>query len=311
MTMTRAHTTSGDAKSEQLKQVEQETARDRLLALLPVSEQRLDLAGVSTAVLQGGAGTPIVLLHGPAEHATKWIRVIPDLVTTNQVVAPDMPGHGASVVSGDGLSEDAVLTWLGKLIERTCPTPPVLVGQLLGGAVAARFASRHGGQLNRLVLVDTFGLAPFQPAPKFGAALADFVAAPSAESHDRLWRHCAYDFDRMRKGMGGIWDQVKAYNLDRAGARDLGAIQHTLMEQFGMPPIPHAELEGITIPTTLIWRRHDLATPLAVAQNASARLGWPLYIVESAGDDPPMEQPSEFLRILRVALAGGQGGDDV
>ena len=37
--------------------------RARLLAGLPVAERRLQLAGVSTAVLEGGAGPPIVLLH--------------------------------------------------------------------------------------------------------------------------------------------------------------------------------------------------------------------------------------------------------
>ena len=56
-------------------------ARERLLAGMPVTERRLELAGVSTAVLEGGDGPPVVLLHGPGEYAAKWMRVIPDLVT--------------------------------------------------------------------------------------------------------------------------------------------------------------------------------------------------------------------------------------
>ena len=40
-------------------------ARELLLAGLPVTERRLQVAGFSTAVLEGGAGPPIVLLHGP------------------------------------------------------------------------------------------------------------------------------------------------------------------------------------------------------------------------------------------------------
>ena len=42
-------------------------ARARLLAGIPVTERRLDLAGVSTAVLETGDGPPIVLLHGGIE----------------------------------------------------------------------------------------------------------------------------------------------------------------------------------------------------------------------------------------------------
>ena len=46
-------------------------ARERLLAGLPVTERRLQLAGVSTAVLEGGDGPPVVLLHGPGEFAAR------------------------------------------------------------------------------------------------------------------------------------------------------------------------------------------------------------------------------------------------
>ena len=57
------------------------------------------LAGVSTAVLEGGDGPPLVLLHGPGANAAHWMRVIPDLVATHRVIAPDLPGHGSSTVA--------------------------------------------------------------------------------------------------------------------------------------------------------------------------------------------------------------------
>jgi len=50
-----------------------EDARARLLSGLPVCERRLQLAGASTAVLEGGDGPPIVLLQG--EFAAVWMRV--------------------------------------------------------------------------------------------------------------------------------------------------------------------------------------------------------------------------------------------
>jgi len=277
--------------------------RERLLAGMPVTERRLELAGVSTAVLEGGHGPPVMLLHGPGEYAAKWMRVIPDLVTAYRVVAPDLPGHGTSAVVDDPLDAKRVLAWLGELIERTCPTTtPTLVGQILGGAIAARFASHRSDRLSQLVLVDTLGLAPFQPAPEFGRALTEFIAEPTEDTHDRLWQRCAFDLDRMRDRMGKSWGWVKAYNLDRARVPSLQAAQHGLMEQFGMSAIPAAELARIAVPTTLIWGRHDLATQLRIAEAASARYGWPLHVIENAGDDPPMEQPEAFLKALRAAL---------
>ena len=116
------------------------------------------------------------------------------------------------------------------------------MGQILGGAIAARFASDRSDRLSQLVLVDTLGLAPFQPAPEFGLALTEFIAQPTEDTHDRLWRRCAFDLDRMRDRMGESWEWLKAYNLDRARAPSLQAAQHSLMEQFGMPAIPPAEL---------------------------------------------------------------------
>jgi pimeloyl-ACP methyl ester carboxylesterase len=276
--------------------------RERLLAGMPVNERRLELAGVSTAVLEGGAGPAVVLLHGPGEYAAKWMRVLPDLSTTHCVIAPDLPGHGTSEVVDGVLDADRVLAWLGELIERTCSSPPALVGQILGGAIAARFASNQGDRLSRLVLVDTLGLGPFHPTLEFGQALSEFIARPAEDTHDRLWRRCAFDLDGMRNRMGESWQRIKAYNLDRALTRSLQATQHSLMAQFGMSAIQPAELAKIAVPTALIWGRHDLATQLEVAEAASARYGWPLHVIENAGGDPPMEQPEAFLEALRAAL---------
>jgi pimeloyl-ACP methyl ester carboxylesterase len=281
-----------------------EGARERLLAAMPVTEQRRPLAGVSTAVLEGGAGPPVVLLHGPGGYAAHWARVIPDLATTHRVIVPDLPGHGASEVTEGSLDAEHVLAWLGELIEATCPSPPALVGQTLGGAIAARFAGARSRGLGRLVLVDALGLGPFEPAPEFGRALGDFIGQPTEDTHDRLWRRCAFDLDRLRDRLGERWEWLRAYNLDRARTASVQAAQHRLMEAFGMIAIPPIDLARIAVPTTLIWGRHDLATPLPVAEAASARYGWPLHVIELAADDPAMEQPEAFVKALRGALGG-------
>ena len=59
----------------------------------------------------------------------------------------------------------------------------------------------------------------------------------------------------------------------------------------------------MAVPTTLVWGRHDIATPLEIAEAASARYGWRLHVIENAADDPPIEQPQAFLRALNTALA--------
>lgn len=284
-----------------------ESARERLLSGLPVTERRLDLNGVSTPVLEGGNGPPVVLLHGPGEHAAKWFQVLPDLVTTHRVIAPDLPGHGESDVIGGALDIQRVLGWLDDLIECTCPAPASLVGHALGGAIAARYAVERGEQIRNLVLVDALGLAAFQPAPEFAVALTEFMSEPTEDAHDRLWSRCAFDLHTMRDRLGERWAWFKSYNLDRAQAPGLKATREAIMVQFGFAAISPADLTRIAVPTTLVWGRHDLATPLSVAQAASAKYGWPLRVIENAGDDPPMEQPEAFLEALRAALGSSSG----
>jgi pimeloyl-ACP methyl ester carboxylesterase len=281
-----------------------EGLRERLLAGAPVSERRLTLAGHPTAVLEGGDGPPVVLLHGPGEFAECWLQVIPELVRTHRVIAPDLPGHGASGIADAPLDTAAVTAWLGELVERTCPSPPVLVGHLLGGAIAIRFAIGRPDRLGRLVLVDTYGLGRFWPAPRYALAMVAYAARPTEGTQERLFRQCVFDLDGLRERLGERERLVEAYALDRARAPGVNKALKHLMPQLGVPAIPPAELARIAVPTTLIWGRHDRQVRLGLAEAASARYGWPLHVIERAADDPAVEQPEAFLRALRVELRG-------
>ena len=287
---------------ERDRRVVGDDARQRLLAAIPVTERQLPLAGVSTAVLEGGDGPPVVLLHSSGEFAALWMRVIPDLVTTHRVVAPDLPGHGASEMADGQPNLDRMVAWLGALIEHTCPSPPALVGHGLGGAIAARFAIAHPDRLSRLVLVDALGLDRFEPAPSFGLALHRFMEQPSEHTRDGLFRQCFVDPDGLRQQLGQRWEPLAAYALDRARTPGQQAALGSLMPQLGLPAIPPADLARISVATTLIWGRQDLQVPLPVAEAASTRHGWPLYVIEHAGDDPAFEQPEAFLRALHLVL---------
>ena len=283
-------------------------ARTRLLAGMPVTERRLSLAGVSTAVFEGGSGPPIILLHGPGEFAAKWLRVIPDLVLTHRVIAPDLPGHGASEVTSGPLDASRVFAWLGELIEHTCPSPPALVGHLLGGAIGARFAGERHDQLSQLVLVNAMGLGRFRPSPQFALALIGFLARPTARTSDRLWRRCTVDLDGIREQMGEDWETFEAYYLDCARTSTSKAAVRTLMGQFGVPPIPPSELAQLALPTALIWGQHNAGMRLRIAEVASTRYGWPLHVIENAADDPALEQPEAFLQALHATLDSNERG---
>ena len=66
----------------------------------------------------------------------------------------------------------------------------------------------------------------------------------------------------------------------------------------GTRQVPDAELRRIGVPASLLWGRHDRMTPLPLAEAASARLGWPLHVIEDAAHVPHIEQPDRFLEVL-------------
>jgi len=297
-------TTTRSAATAHGREAVRGNVRERLLTGFPVTERLLSLNHISTAVLEGGDDAPIVLLHGPAAYAAQWRHVIPDLVKTHRVIAPDLPGHGESDPIDGPLDHELIFGWLDDLIECTCAVRPVIVGHTLGGAIAARFASARGDRIAALVLVDALGLSTFDPAPAFGSAMNDYLSNPTPQTHDGLWRQCLFDLPSVRTRLGGEWEAVKAYDLDRIQApKRLSSLQR-LMDQFGMVAIPPDVLARIAIPTTLIWGREDRATPLTVAKDASARFGWPLHVIDDAADDPTLDQPEGFPKTLRQVLNG-------
>jgi pimeloyl-ACP methyl ester carboxylesterase len=277
--------------------------RAGLVASAPLSERREQLAGVSTALLEGGHGPPLVLLHGPGEFWGVWLNVVGDLVDSHRVVVVDLPGHGDSLRIEGKLDADRVMAWVEELIDATCDAPPVLVGHLLGGAIAARYAVGNSDRLSHLVLVDPMGLTWYRPSPRFAIPMVRFMAKPTPETRDRFFHECFVDFDQVGERFGDVWDDVRDYALDRARTSENKAAMKALMAHIGVPAIPSDDLAAITVPTTLIHGRHDLQVSLRVAQRASQRYGWPLHVIDGARDDPAAEQPQAFLEAVRVALA--------
>ncbi|UTF55122.1 alpha/beta hydrolase [Natronosalvus rutilus] len=102
--------------------------------------------------------------------------------------------------------------------------------------------------------------------------------------------------------MGEDWEPFLAYNLERSRTPSVKASMRTMMKEIGVPTIPAADVERITVPTSLIWGRDDRAVRLEIAKDASACYGWPLRVIDDAGDDPKLEQPEAFLEALYEVL---------
>jgi pimeloyl-ACP methyl ester carboxylesterase len=274
-----------------------DSARERMLAGVPVSERRVRLAGTSTALLEGGSGPPLVLLQGGIEcGGAYWAPVIGRLAEEHRLVVPDVPGLGESEPLAE-LDADAFIDWFGELIHETCDERPIVIAHSLLGTLAARYAARVGGSLERLVIYAAPGIGPYRIPLGLRITAIRFGLRPSERNAERFDRWAFFDFDEAKRRDGGWLEAFNAYTRRRASVPHVKRTMRRLIPS-ATKQIPEAELRRIAVPATLIWGRHDRFVPLTVAEWAGARLDWPLRVVDAAGHVPHIERPEAFLRAL-------------
>jgi pimeloyl-ACP methyl ester carboxylesterase len=276
-------------------------ARRRLLAGIPVTERRLELAGVSTAVLEGGNGPPMVLLHGGIETGgVYWAPVMSRLAESYHLVVPDVPGLGESEPVAR-LDSASFADWFTALLRQTCDKEPALIAHSLDGSLAARFATEHGDLLRGLVLYGAPGIGHYRMPLGLLVTAIRFDLRPTERNSARFADWAFLDAARTRRRDEAWYDAFMAYGLSRGATPQVKRTMRQLIK-VGAKQIPDADLQGIDPPVALLWGKRDRMAPLRIAELASAKFGWPLHVVDDAGHVPHIEQPEAFLHALQAAL---------
>jgi 2-hydroxymuconate-semialdehyde hydrolase len=275
--------------------------RERLLRDRPVRQGTIDAAGVRTAVLTGGSGPPLVLLHGGIEcGGIVWTPAVDRLARSHTLVVPDLPGFGESAAPAawDRAASDR---WLAALIAHTCDGEPTLVAQSLAGSLAVHFALRHGTLLRALVIYGSPGIGPYRMPLGLRIAAARCAVRPTERNLRRFTRWAFHDPELTRRQDPGWYDAFVAYTCSRAASPSVGRAMRSLVRD-GTRRIADDELRRIAPPTALLWGRHDRMVPLALASAARSRLGVALHVVEDAGHVPHVEAPAAFADALCRAM---------
>ncbi|MFI7059410.1 alpha/beta fold hydrolase [Kribbella sp. NPDC050124] len=264
--------------------------RARLLRDLPVNERRIDVGGVSTVLLEGGHGSPLVLLHGGIEcGGVYWAPVLARLADEHQVVVPDVPGLGESDPV-DRLDDETFGRWMTELLRLTCDEPPILITHSLLGTMAARFAAKHGELLRQLVIYAAPGVGRYRMPIGLRVTAIRFAVRPTEDNMVRFERWAFADLDQVRRKSPDWMDAFTTYTRSRAVVphvqRTMRQLIRTCTKQVREP---------IDVPTSLLWGAQDRFVPLPLALEASQRLNWPLRVIDDAGHVPHIEQPEAFL----------------
>ena len=142
----------------------------------------ITLHGRAVTYAQAGSGPVLLLIHGMGGTFENWQAVIEPLARAHTVVAPDLPGHGASAPGGGDYSLGALAAGLRDLLAALGHERATLVGHSLGGGIAMQFAYQFPEITERLVLVSSGGLGPEVSPVLRAAALpgADLFIAATA-----------------------------------------------------------------------------------------------------------------------------------
>jgi pimeloyl-ACP methyl ester carboxylesterase len=113
----------------------------------------------------GGAGPVVMLVHGSPGNGKAWQRVAERLTDRYRVIAPDLPGHGATPPPPAGAVPDvAHAATLIEALIRAVGAPAVLAGHSYGGVVALAIALRGHVTLGALALLEPVAVSMLRMA---------------------------------------------------------------------------------------------------------------------------------------------------
>lgn len=201
-------------------------------------QSQIDLEGVSLRVRHGGAGPPLLLLHGYPETHMMWATVAADLAGDFTVIAPDLRGYGGSSkpattddhepYSKRAMGRDALALMRHFGFQRFD-----LAGHDRGGRVAYRLALDQPDAIRRLAVLDIIPTAEVWARADRRFALGYWHWSFLAQPHpfpETLIGHDPETFF-FRSQFRGMIAGFEAYEDYRQAVHD-PAVVHAICEDY-------------------------------------------------------------------------------
>jgi len=265
-----------------------------------LEERRADLADARLRYLAGGAGIPVVLLHGLGGTAANWIELLPTAVERYRVLAPDLPGHGRSGRLSAGAGINAFADSVGALIEHEAAAPALLAGHSFGGLVALRLAQRRPDLVRGLLLAAPAGIRSSARVVR-AAVLAAGIVRPTRWVAPLRHRYASRAW--YRRALFRPWFVSDAVALSSRATLGFleGAAQHVDIRTAGRALVvddPRSDLEHVRCPVMIVWGARDPQLPLEDAFEYARRLRAKLRLVADCGHLVIGERPHACLDAL-------------
>jgi pimeloyl-ACP methyl ester carboxylesterase len=250
-----------------------------------------------------GTGKPLLLIHGLGNTRAAWSLITFALAEHREVIAIELPGHGATPVEEDSGTFAGVARSVDEWLTQEGLAGVDMVGSSLGGRLVLEMARR--GRAGAVVALDPGGfwlgwerdwlyttlsgsiaalrlIAPALPVLSNNPATRTALLAQLAA---RPW---ALD--------GGL---VATELTSFAATTNADALLYDLA--FG--PVQEGPAAPGSGPVTIGWGRHDrLLLPIQAARAQAAFPGARLVWFERSAHFPQLEEPDETVRVILEAV---------
>ena len=274
----------------------------------------VDLEGpVAYREWEGPDDSAFVLVHGLGASQLSWVQVAEGLSGLGRVFAIDLPGFGASPLSGRSAGLMDQRRTLSRFIGTLGVDRVVLAGSSMGGALSILQAAVEPSSVSGLVLTNSvfpwrFGAIPH---PLIMASFGIYATRGLGERFVS-WRLHQMDPEQtvglslrvLAADPGSIPDDVVRLLVDLARARrdDPDVAKAFLQAARSMlrlgrrPETARRALDNIACPVLLLHGRRDRLVPVAFAEAELARHPeWRGRFFRDLGHVPQMEAPGRWL----------------
>lgn len=241
-----------------------------------------------------GSGPPLLLIHGLFDSLQTWEKITPLLSDSFRTIAIDLPGFGESPLpekwskSISGMIDAAVSFLDEKGIEKVA-----IAGNSMGGSLALGIAGRRPERVDRLVLLNPYGL----PAIPVAVAIAQKMVGRfipyglTKETLRRLaraiFRRSLHHQELMTEAL--IERIVRPFSSLSQRKNLFRFLEGITSEEIGQID---ALLPKVTQPVLILWGENDRWLPESHAAHLRRRLPQNQMIkLPACGHLPQFESP--------------------
>ena len=254
-----------------------------------------------------GEGNPVVFVHGLGGQWQNFLETLPRIAQERRVLALDLPGFGVSEMPAGG---EISIQAYGKVVDGFCEALGLervaLVGNSMGGFIAAEVTIQNPDRVERLVLISAAGITSsnvLHAPTRLIGRVARVVTASTTARHQKMsrrpvTRHMALALVARHPGKlrpDAAWEGL----IKGAGTAGFeGALMASVKYDY------RDRLEEIECPTLIIWGENDSVISVEDAHEYERRISDSRKtVMEDTGHVPMMERPRAVNDVVLEFLA--------